>query len=470
MTRLGFNIQLSVFVQLGYSLMFKRFLYLNFRLVYAIKYWVTRRFTTAGLLILGGLIASAVVGLDTNRTVAYQAFTFLLTLLIISMAWGMVFRARFTAHRRVPRFGTVNERLPYRVMVQNRTQKRQNGLYLLENLEDFRPTFDEFLLSPEPSEKTRNPFDRAMGYHRWLWLISRREGARAKEQSLPMLPPNGEGEVRLEIVPLKRGHLRLTGLTVARPDPFGLFKSFASIPNPQSVLVLPKRYPLPPIHLPGVRKYQPGGVALASSVGDSEEFLSLRDYRPGDPLRRIHWKSWAKIDKPIVKEYQDEFFVRHALILDTFQEAGHSDIFEEAVSVAASFASSIQTQDSLLDLMFVGTEAYCFTSGRGLAQADKMLEILASVRPCRDKSFRALPPLVTERAALLSGCICILLAWDEEREKLISHLKALGIPMLVLVISGDKAHKALDTDRIKSKFENFHQLQVGKIEEGLAEL
>ena len=59
---------------------------------------------------------------------------------------------------------------------------------------------------------------------------------------------------------------------------------------------------------------------------------------------------------------------------------------------------------------------------------------------------------------------------DEEREKLISHLKVLGIPMLVLVISDDKAPQALDADHTKSKFENFHQLQVGKIEEGLAEL
>ena len=119
----------------------------------------------------------------------------------------------------------------------------------------------------------------------------------------------------------------------------------------------------------------------------------------------------------IVKEYQNEFFVRHALILDTFQKAEYSEIFEEAVSIAASFAFSIQTQESLLDLMFVGTEAYCFTSGRGLAHADRMLEILASVRACLDKPFSTLPPLVTERASLLSGSICILLSWDEERKR-----------------------------------------------------
>ena len=82
--------------------------------------------------------------------------------------------------------------------------------------------------------------------------------------------------------------------------------------------------------------------------------MALRDYRPGDPPRHIHWRSWAKMGRPIVKEFEDEFFVRHALILDTFCEAPEADRFEESVSVAASFACSLQTQDSLLDLLFVG--------------------------------------------------------------------------------------------------------------------
>jgi uncharacterized protein (DUF58 family) len=171
-----------------------------------------------------------------------------------------------------------------------------------------------------------------------------------------------------------------------------------------------------------------------------------------------------------VKEYQDEFFVRHALILDTFQKTEFGELFEEAVSVAASFAYSMETQESLLDLMFVGTEAYCFTSGRGLAQTEKILEILASVKACRDKPFSTLSPMVIERASLLSGCICILLSWDEEREKLINLLKALGIPVLVLVITDDKTKQTFDPDQIKGQLEEFHVLKVGKIEEGLAEL
>jgi hypothetical protein len=237
------------------------------------------------------------------------------------------------------------------------------------------------------------------------------------------------------------------------------------------VLILPKRYELPPIDLCGSRRYQSGGVALASSVGDSEEFVSLRDYRPGDPLRRIHWKSWAKVGKPVVKEYQDEFFLRHALILDTFCDAGYSEALEQAVSVAASFACQIQTQESLLDLMFVGTQAYCFTSGRGLAGTDKILEILAGVIACRDKTFDYLTPVVVSRAAQLSSCICVFLSWDEDRRILVRHLRGLGIPAMVIVVSGEAdTTAAVDPGPLQDKPHRFHVLRLDNIEQGLMNL
>jgi uncharacterized protein (DUF58 family) len=214
------------------------------------------------------------------------------------------------------------------------------------------------------------------------------------------------------------------------------------------------------IRLSGTRKYQPGGVALASTVGDSEEFVSLRDYRAGDPMRRIHWKSWARVGRPVVKEYLDEFFVRHALILDTFASHLGDPIFEEAVSVAASVAISMQTQESLLDLMFVGPEAYCFTAGRGVAHTEQLLEVLACVAPCRDKPFRTLHHAVIDRHDSLSGCVCVLLAWDDARQELVRQLEALGTPTRVLVVGEPGTLDRLPGD--------VHRLEVGRIAEGLA--
>ena len=440
----------------------KHLLYRWFSSFSALQYRLDRRFTRAGILALGVLGAAAVIGLDTNRTVGYQVLTLVLALLLISAASSLVFRGRFTARRVLPRFASVGVPLGYRVAIANQTGRRQEGLVLLEELADPRPSFEEFAAAREPGEERRNWFDRQVGYPRWAWLISQKRGAVVTPRPLPPLAPAGEIEVAVEITPLRRGHVRFTGLTIARPDPLGLVHALKTIRLPQSLLVLPKRYPMPEIRLGGRRKYQPGGVALASSVGESDEFVALRDYRAGDPMRRIHWKSWARVGRPVVREYQDEFFVRHALVLDTFTEREGHLVFEDAVSVAASIAVSVETQESLLDLMFVGPEAYCFTAGRGVGHTDRLLEVLACVGPCRDKPFRALHRAVMERRALLSGCVCVLLAWDEARREFVRHLEALGTPTRVFVVGEPGALDALPGD--------VHLLEVGRIGEGLARL
>ncbi|MBI3326141.1 MAG: DUF58 domain-containing protein [Nitrospinae bacterium] len=450
--------------------MLLRLLYHHFRMLSSLRHRLGRRLTKSGVFVMSGLVASAVLGVDTNQTVAYQAFTFLLAMLVISVIWSALFRTQLSVRRIMPRYGSVGEPLAYRIVAHNPTHKTLRGLTVVEGVGDPRPSLEQFIHTPDAGAERPNWFDRTIGYSRWLRLLSSNREAIVAEQPLPPLPPHAEGEVRLDIIPLRRGHMRLSGVTVARADPLGLCRGLVTVPAKQSLLVLPKRYPLPSIQLPGTRKYQQGGVALAGSVGDSEEFVSLRDYRPGDPLRRMHWKSWARVGKPIVKEYQDEFFVRHALVLDTFMRTERHEIFEEATAVAASFACSIQTQESLLDLMFVGPQAYCVTTGRGLGDAERMLEILACVLACRDQEFSVLHHLVIERCASLSGCICILLGWDDARQDFIRHLQRLRVPTLVLLITEAGAPDTLPPGPTLGTATRVQRLEIGRIAAGLAHL
>jgi uncharacterized protein (DUF58 family) len=445
-----------------------KFIYKSFYRAYrtgtVLLHWSRRRFTFAGFCVAGGFIVSSSVGADVENTVIYQTFTLLAGLLLSAAIFSWFFRGKFSIARSLPRFGTAGEPLRYRVLVKNLTPRPQDGLQLLENLHDPRPNFQQWLEFQQAENRRLRPF-----------RVSKRRRlhpfrlANVKDAEIPPLPPRGEAEAQVELLPLKRGVLRFTGATFARTDPIGLFRSFVNISAPQMVLILPKRYPLPPIALPGAMKYQEGGVALASNIGRSEEFVSLRDYRRGDPLRHIHWRSWAKVGKPIVKEFEDEFFVRHALILDTFTNDPRSEILEEAVSVAASFACTVLTQESLLDLLFVGAESYCFTAGRGLGHADQMLEILAAVQPCSDKSFQSLEELVIGHVAVVSGCICIFMKWDEARQNFVRKLRAFDVPVLVMVIVENGA-KNLEPGVMRDEPENFHALEMDKIEECLAKL
>lgn len=449
------------------SMRLKSWAWKQYRRSSGLKYQLVRRFTPPGLLAVCVLFGLTGLGVDTNLSIAYQAASLVGAALLISVLWAFVKRPQFKAERILPRFGTAGAAVRYRVMIKNPTPVAQSGLMIMEDLGDPRPSKEQFLNNPEPGEEKRNLFDRTFSFYRWMWLLEQNKLAKVEEQDLPNIPPGGSNELTMELVPKKRGVLRFDGLTVAFPDPFGFYRSFRKVPLPQTLLILPKRYYVAELAMPGHMQYQQGGVALASSVGQSEEFVALRDYRRGDPLRNVHWKSVSKTGRLIVKEYQDEFFVRHALILDTFVQTPRQDVFEEAVSVAASFACTVRTQESLLDLMFVGPQAFCFTIGRGVGHTEQMLEILASVQPCTAQGFDSLETMVLQRLEEVSGAICVFLAWDQQRRDFVKKIRALGIPLLVLVITEPKA-RDLDADGLGP--DSFRQVEVGKVEEVLATL
>ncbi|HEV2455835.1 MAG TPA: DUF58 domain-containing protein [Verrucomicrobiae bacterium] len=444
-----------------------RAVYRFYRVMSWLIYWAQRRFTLTGWMVVTGLLSVASFGaLDTETLSAYQAFPLLLLLLVSAFAFTLFFRLKFSAVRFLPRFGTAGQPFVYRVRIHNLTSRTQRGLTLLENPADPRPSFEEWLARQLAEEKKV----RSLRLSRPQQRYNPFRVATVENAPIPPIPPNGEVETKVTVTPLRRGLFRFDGLTIARTDPFGLFRSFIRFRAPETILILPKRYPLPPIVLPGVTRFQQGGVALASNVGQSDEFVSLREYRRGDPLRRIHWRSWARIGKPIVREFEDEFFSRYALVLDTFSDEPSSEPFEEAVSVASSFACAIRTQESLLDLLFVGAQAYCFTAGRGLAHVDQILEILASVRVCADKSFEALETMALNHAESISGCICVLLSWDGPRRRFVEKLKALAVPVQVIVVLADKPKLPLEPGPMLDTPEHFHTLVAGQIEQGLARI
>jgi uncharacterized protein (DUF58 family) len=418
-----------------------------------------RRLTATGMAVLFGLAVSAASGFDTEKSLTHQVFSLLLGVVLVALVSLPRSRFRFTADRLVPRYGSVGTPLRYRVRVRNDSNRSQAGLQITESVIQRR--VESAGTPPAEGSRLGGSFQLVGSAVRTPPIV-----AHIREGALPPLPPLGEAETTIEWLPLRRGVVRLEGLCVVRTDTLGLFKSLLTCPKAAQVVILPRRYPLPPIALPGNTRYQQGGVALASSVGQSDEFVSLRDYRPGDPLRHVDWKAWARAGKPIVREFEDEFFVRHALILDTFTADPDSAVFEEAVSVAASFACTVRTQESLLDLLFVGAEAYCFTAGRGLAHTEQLLEVLAACRPCSQRPFESLSQLVLNHARQVSGCVVILLDWDEPRRQLVQRLQATGVQVLTMILASPARARQLRGE--KGPGGTVHILELGQVEQDLA--
>ncbi|BDS06181.1 hypothetical protein NT6N_12210 [Oceaniferula spumae] len=424
---------------------FQRQIYRIYHRNSALAHFLTHRIRPAGILLVMLVPAAWLLMPQHALGPLFQLRGLIFAVLGICFVWTLLRRAKVTVHRELPRVATAGETVNYHVRVKNTGLLSLSGSRLLELAPDNRPGLELFTHSREPGEEKRNIFDRTLGYYRWEWL-QRGLTLFANESSapLPKISPGETVSTTLTLTPNKRGIISLTDLRVCLPDPLGVFQRVRKTQSTaDKLVVLPHRYRLPPYNIPGNARFQLGGEAASSTTGQSGDFTCVREYRPGDPLRHIHWKSWARTGKAIVKEYEDVFFPRYGLVLDTFAPAEEADLFEEAVSVAASFAASIDTRETLLDLMFIRDEAYVFSAGRGEERIDKMLEVLAGVQCEPIQDFEALQNLVLRYRDDLTACICIFTGWCEQRRDTVQNLQRAGVELKVISICRelDDAHR-----------------------------
>lgn len=446
----------------------RRLLFYNFHLVYRFDQWVKRRFTQTGMVLLGALVFSGVFGINTRATQSYQLFMLAIAVVGVAAFCALFFRTRFELIRRLPRFATAGEPLTYSISVKNAGRRIQRGLGVREMLRSDPPTAGEFSRHRESSDANRNWFDRYVGYPRWAAFMRWRRGASVEESTLPDIRPGEWASVRMRMVPHRRGFIRFGAGLVSRTDPMGVFRALARAGHKESLLVLPRRYLVSWAELIGRSRDRIGGQSQAASTGGSEEFASLREYRPGDPLRHIHWKGWARLGEPVVREFHEECFVRQGLVLDTFLPGDGSNLrFEEAVSVAASFAYAAPEGSGTLELMFVGADVYQVSSGQGHGAIDRLLEALACVQSTPDQAFARLTEAVLQRGHELSGCVCVLLSWDDERRELVRMLRSLEIPVLVLVLAESRDNATLLPGPMSDCPERFKKLRAGHVQHDL---
>lgn len=404
-----------------------------FRLVHDASTALRRRLTPAGRVLAGAAGVAGALGVDTRQSHAAMLFTLGVALLLAALPFAALFRPRIEAMRRLPAHATAGRPFAYTLELRNHSRRTLRDLSAQEELAARPAGAAEWRARRARGRAGANWLDRAMGYPDWVALTRERQGAQIPAVPVPPLPPGGLARVTVQARPLRRGVLRFAGTRIARPDPLGLVNGLLRTGRPGDLVVLPARYPCAPPPLAGGRRAQPGGVALAGPVGDAQEVMSVRDYRPGDPLRRIHWRSWARTGRPIVKELQDEYFVRQALVLDMATEPGER--FEAMVSVAASHLEPLAGPDALVDLFLLGVQATRLTSGRGLGSQEGLLAALASVQAAPAADPSAPRGALAHAAQGLSGAICVLADWDDPRRALVDALRGQGVTVAALVVS-----------------------------------
>ncbi len=124
-------------------------------------------------------------------------------------------------------------------------------------------------------------------------------GATELSAASGLVPRSGWKQSRL-VGPLTRGAVDARSWVLEASDPLGLFRYRRRTPDAEIALVLPRFTSL--VAQAEVRELE-AGVA-APRAGSGTEMFGVREYRPGDPLRRIHWRSSARHGELVVREFE----------------------------------------------------------------------------------------------------------------------------------------------------------------------
>jgi uncharacterized protein (DUF58 family) len=200
-------------------------------------------------------------------------------------------------------------------------------------------------------------------------------------------------------------------------------------------LVVPKIANVVRVRTPIGRRHQPGGVALASKTGESMDLLGVRPYRPGDPVRDLHARSWARSGTPVVREYQEEYFSRVGVVVDTDRTVEEPACLEAALSVAAGVVAHLSRGEALIDLLVVGDQVHNLTIGRSLGFLDQALDLLACVEAGAAPTLDALWGRLAPHLPQLSCVVLVALAWDGPRRALADRIRGLGVGCVTVVIT-----------------------------------
>ncbi|MEX0866344.1 MAG: DUF58 domain-containing protein [Pirellulales bacterium] len=227
------------------------------------------------------------------------------------------------------------------------------------------------------------------------------------------LPP-GEAHTSYRVRLAARGRYRFGPLVASTRFPIGLIRRSLGVDGTQEVVVFPRTGHLTPRWRQVLQTSFRGELLSQVRPGGAQgEFHRLREWRSGDSLRWIHWRTTARRGMPIVREFEMPGEPNYALLLDLVpsQEIAHikSDVIERAVSFAATLISELCREGGSRWLTLacdtLAGQSQSGPTSRHLLR--EMLEALAAVQPHRDDRFPALLQDTLDRLQLDTQVILI---------------------------------------------------------------
>jgi uncharacterized protein (DUF58 family) len=228
--------------------------------------------------------------------------------------------------------------------------------------------------------------------------------------AVPSLRPGERVEITTKRRALRRGAQGDRRVVVRSVAPFGVAhrRRTRDLGAPPS-LVLPAVVELGPLSFVHPAATADRAIHALPRRGTGPEYLGIREYRPGDPMRHVHWRSTARTGTVMVREFEREQTRRLAILVDAAWDAGQVwTPLDRVCAVAASVAMAALAQGHGARLIVPARDD---VEVLARAEGAELLERLALLTPTSTPPFSA----SIERATVLRGVETVVLAFPARR-------------------------------------------------------
>jgi uncharacterized protein (DUF58 family) len=203
-------------------------------------------------------------------------------------------------------------------------------------------------------------------------------GRRHARFLLSPLAPNTTARAAYRVPTERRGRYEIGPLRASVGDPFGLSSRTWRAAGLDEVIVQPRVHDVMPLPEGGGDDLDSDDRRVVGQLDVNGEFLMLREYAPGDDLRRVHWKSTARHQRLMIRQDESRRRAPVLVLLDVRAATHDRASFELAVEAVASIVTSLERDQRRVEVRT--------TSGERLGQAGQrhlasLMDELAVIEP-----------------------------------------------------------------------------------------
>ena len=262
------------------------------------------------------------------------------------------------------------------------------------------------------------------------------DGRRAARFLSPALERAQSARAAYRIPTDQRGRFTIGPAVVGIADPFGLTARALPLGDTDEVVVRPRVHDLRPVTgAPGQRRTRANRrtvVPVAALAHD--EFLALREYAIGDDLRRIHWRSSARIGELMMREDESAWQPRTVLVLDNRSSSHHGTSYEAAIEATASIGIRLLRTGRACEIVTTGGRVLGAGQAGGLCTESRLLDELAMITAEPDAPFAA--SVTALRAPARRGLLVVVTGTPPDRAAFVA-MAGPGAPVILVVCTDD---------------------------------